>query len=129
MLTREVMGVLALGILWVNTLLVVAAALGRLRAIRALGRSLVPVVSGQVTRGPLARYSVEQVGRAAEGPDAIVFSDRAYTSAVLGGAIEPGGPIGENARAEVWVGEAEVARAAACPGVEAFDAAFRDAKK
>src|SRR6185436_7948046 len=100
MLTRETMGVLALAILWVNTLLVAAAALkqagehtSRLRALRSIspgdeGEGLLHgrIEEGLGPGGALACHEVEQIGRAASeqgGQRAILFGDRSFRGAVL----------------------------------------------
>src|SRR5262245_43507383 len=127
MLSNTWMAALALGILWVNSLLVAAAALkdfGRLAALkRRLERSVVrgTVARGDGPAGVLAEHRVEQVGRATDD-GRIVFSDRSYAGTVHGGAIarDDGGelalPAAQNA--EVWVAPEAVAAAAACPSEE-----------
>ncbi len=107
MLSREVMGILALAILWVNTLLVIGAALQELAAIARRRRRYAPLgdrragvglVEGRVGRGDgpggaLARHLVDQVGRYAADDDdarAIAFTDRSYEGEVLGGSVQVG---------------------------------------
>lgn len=120
------MGVLALSILWVNALLIVAAALKQAAAIAATLRRMGPragggasllearVVRGEGRGGAIAEHRIEQVGRAgAEGAvEAILFADRSYA-----------------AEGEVWVSRAEVQEAAACPSDAAFDEALALARK
>src|SRR4051794_29993716 len=98
MLSNQVMGVLALAILWINTLLVAAAAaqeIGRLRQRQAeLGAGLRRgrVLRGDGPDGVLAVHRVDQLGRA--GGDAeIHFSDRRAEGEVFGGrvALDDGG--------------------------------------
>jgi hypothetical protein len=138
MLSRELMGVLALGILWLNTLLVVGAAWGalrellkRLRSMRALG--VLEVSSDEV----IATHRVMQVGRrASDDADrkAILFHDRDYESVVHGGLVraldsercgDAEWRIAASERAEVWVQHDEQERAGACESAERFDEAYR----
>lgn len=119
MLSREMMGVLALGILWVNTLLIAASAAKEIAALAALRRAMREVTSkadfdalsapftalirGRVTRGggpmgALGRRRVEQVGRSAGDAlrgRAILFSDRSTSAEVFGGAVEVSAGDGE----------------------------------
>lgn len=161
MLSREVMGLLALGILWVNTLLVVAVAAKELAALFEKRRSLrarslepgslgagVGVVMGRALRGDgphgaLAAQKVEQIGRSAgEGGEAgsmraILFSDRAASGVVFGGALRVELADGKTEEvavlaaegAEVWLPREELEKAAEEPSVERFDRAYEDAKK
>jgi hypothetical protein len=141
MLPYPLMGALALAILWVNGLLVAAAALKELWPIRAWTRAIAGgarlvegiVVRGNGPYGALAVHRVEQLGRATDA-GGVVFSDRSYRGEVFGGAIalEGGGAevaIAESAVAEVWLDATEVAEAAACPSPSAFVAALEPAKK
>jgi hypothetical protein len=149
MLSREVMGLLALAILWVNTLLVVGAGgqelvrlVRRLRRMRPLVSTGEGLLQGRVvaggTDGVLAVHRVEQVGRyAADDADrrAIAFSDRSYVSQVLGGVVETEAgavrvaEIGASASVEVWPARAVQRRAAACASSVDFDRAYADARK
>lgn len=102
MLTRELMGALALGVLWVGTLLMLLASAGDVRRWFALWRRMRPlppdtsgvgmIAARVVANGPLARHTVIQTGRwaaVAEGePRAILFHDREYRSELLGGSVE-----------------------------------------
>ena len=135
MLSHEVMGLLCLGILWVNTLLLAGAALSPARTIRARLRQLRTLRRG-AAEGLLARHDVEQTGhRAADDDDqpAILFHDRGYRSELLGGAIalDDGGSLdlAAGTPCEVWTTAAERRRAAACPDLDAFDGAYREARK
>ncbi|UJR80072.1 hypothetical protein [Sandaracinus amylolyticus] len=96
----EWLGVLALGILWVNTLLIAAAAwqqrsaLGALRATMIAGRRDGTLASGVVAegRGPdgaIAVRHVEQMGRALtiSGPDRILFTERGVDEEIFGGVV------------------------------------------
>lgn len=147
MLSRELMGILALGILWVNTLLVMGAAWREVAALRARGRLLRPLppgepgaglVEGEVVSAPggvFASHEVDQVGRqASDDRDrrAITFSDRAFRGAVMGGAVRAGEveiAVPAAPDAEVWVAPATLAACAACPGEEGFASAYDDARK
>ncbi len=150
MLSHEIMGALALAILWVNTLLIVAAAYKDMDALAALARRLRQLgpdetgpglveglcTEGRGEAGALAALRREQVGRKARGEEpAIVFDDRPAESEVWGGALAAtGGPIAieaprEGAQIEVWIAPEAARAAAACPSAEAFDAALPDARK
>lgn len=120
------MGLLALGILWLNTLLIAAVAFGRRRALgRLRARFIAARASGALTcgvvergEGPgdaLATRHVEQVGRAltVSGPDRILFTDGASRGELHGGVVrgDDGASITVEPRsAEVWI-EAAPARA------------------
>lgn len=147
-LTREIMGALALAILWVNTLLVAAAAwkqawelIRRGRALRPLapGERGVGLVEGVVAEGEgdggaIARFELEQIGRAGAeqaGRRTIHFGDRTSRGEVLGGVITAGGSRAQ-VRAgggEVWPDPADVRAAAACPDQARFDEVFDEARK
>lgn len=142
MLTNEVMGALALAILWVNTLLVAADAGQQARALlrrrdemRALGAGArgAGLVRGRVVGGALAVHRVEQVGRAGAIEGTILFHDRSACGEILGGALaEPDGgalTVEAVAVAEVWLTPGELARAAACASDAAFDQAEGHARK
>jgi hypothetical protein len=136
MLTHEIMGLFALAVLWVNTLLVAGAALGQLRKLmgwlRTL-RSLRPAAVKSAPEGVFARFAIEQVGRRAADDDdrpAILFHDRNYHGEVNGGELEIAGErITIDRGGEVWVESEALARAAACPSVGAFDEAYSAARK
>ena len=146
MLTREYMGALALAILWVNTLLVAAAALKQANDLRRRARAMRPLAPGQEgagliegriedgDAGALARFEVEQIGRAGAeeaGRRTIHFGDRTFGGALLGGAISSGGSrVRVRAGAgEVWPDRADVLAAAACGGQARFDQVFEEARK
>ncbi|MEZ4337395.1 MAG: hypothetical protein R3B82_12300 [Sandaracinaceae bacterium] len=144
MLTRELMGLLALGILWLNGLLVVTVAfkqLGatvravrrRFREARERGRLFVGVVKeGE----PIALRHVSQLGRAitTRGPERILFTDGPQSFEVLGGVVETGeGDLrvaaAQPGLSEVWVAPERAAQAGACPSPDEFDEAFGEASK
>lgn len=158
MLSREVMGLLALAILWVNTLLIAAAAALDLKDLLARRRSLRRadarsvgadrgggIIEGRVARGDgpegaLASQRVEQIGRSAASAKAnpgILFGDRSFEGEIFGGAIavevEPGTTeeieIAPARSAEVWVSEGALRTSGACPSRARFDEAYEDAKK
>jgi hypothetical protein len=133
------MGALALAILWVNTLLIAAAALKSAAALARLGRGFGSVALGKVVRGDgpagaLAALEIEQVGRlGADANPVIAFHDRSHTCRVFGGrvALEGGAEIdlASSDDAEVWIDPQSLADAASCPSEAAFDAASLDARK
>jgi hypothetical protein len=136
MLSRDVMGVLCLAILWVNTLLIAGAAAQRVAALLRRRAEIGRPVRGRVVEaagGAIAVHRVDQVGRAAADDASILFHDRGYAGEATGGtiALDGGGEARVPARseAEVWLRPDEVARAAACPSAEAFDRALEPARK
>lgn len=151
MLSNETMGVLALAILWVNTLLVAGAAWLELRDLAARRAGMKPLAIGAtglglfeacVTRGDgpggaIAVQRTEQVGRNAnEGGSGrgILFADRSYASEIPGGEVETtdGRRVvvrAETDRAEVWPSPEAVRESASCPGPERFDEAYELARK
>lgn len=147
MLTREIMGALALAILWVNTLLVALAAWKQASEKLRLHRDLRPLAPGAKGTGlfaarvdaadegrTIARYRLEQIGRAgaeAGGRRTIHFGDRVFRGESLGGEVIAGNmrvriPKGE---ASVWVAREDVIAAAACPDQARFDEVFEQARK
>jgi hypothetical protein len=131
-LSNPVMGVLALAILWVNTLLVSADVARQARALLRRRGAMRPA-RGRVTRGALAVRRVEQVGRAGSAEGTILFHDRGASGEVLGGTLEQEGgeeiEVEASPSAEVWLTAAELERAAACASAEAFDDAYASARK
>jgi len=132
MLSREIMGALCLGVLWVTALLVAAAAWQDFRDLRAIVRRTRKMIEGVVKGGDLAEWSVEQTGRATDD-DAIAFHDRSFHSEVFGGKVGVDGSaerdIVANAKGEVWVGERAREEAASCGDVTTYDAAHAIARK
>ncbi|MBS2020118.1 MAG: hypothetical protein JST00_45080 [Deltaproteobacteria bacterium] len=144
MLTRELMGLGALAVLWINTLLIAGAAWQQLSRLSAKKRELEAkgVVRGRVVKGAgeggaLATQSVEQTGHGnGESPDkkAILFHDRKHVSEVFGGVVEIEGkeielPAVKAGDAEVWVPIEALQKAGAYPGDAAFDDVFVQAKR
>jgi hypothetical protein len=142
MLSRELMGVFALGILWFNTGLVLAVAVRQLSNVLALKKQLVrakgrgDLASGTVVRGePFAVRRISQLGRATTtGSERIVFTDGAQSFEVLGGAIEtddgevevtPAPP----AASEVWTDTTREEEVLACPSADEFERAHVEASK
>jgi hypothetical protein len=133
------MGMLALGIFWVNTLLIAAAALKERAKLVAKRMSLGPVSRGKILRGAgprgvLAAFEVVQRGRlSAADPPTILFSGRALRHAVSGGclALEDGSEVDirPSENGEVWVDDATFKAAASCPSDVAFERAALDARK
>ncbi len=151
MLSKELMGVLALAILWVNTLLIAATAWKEIAALTVWRRRLVLVegdggvglVRARVTHGAgpggaLAVQRIEQLGRAATHDDGgrrvIHFADRSAVGEVFGGTATRDGSgveiaVDAEASAEVWVPATALAASGACASDEVFDRAFTNAKK
>lgn len=118
-LRYEWLGLLALGILWVNVLLVAAAALqhrrklGAVRDAWAAARARGDLVEGEVESGDgpdgaLATRRIEQLGRAmtTAGPDRILFTDRSGSGRTHGGVVRAAGEAIDVARCEesdVWI--------------------------
>jgi hypothetical protein len=137
MLSREVMGALALAILWVNVLLVAAAALKELGPIAAARRAFAAgkrgiVVRGAGAGGELAVHEVEQVGRATAA-GTIRFSDRRFAGKVYGGTIrlEDGSEVEIEPQddVEVWISRAVLAEAAGRDAATGYATALAAAKK
>lgn len=100
MLSFEVMGALALAVLWVNTLLIAADALLRWRRLRARGAALrkarlagalvcAEVGDGQGEGGAMASVVITQTGRAitSAGPRRITWMDRDIEGTWYGGRV------------------------------------------
>jgi len=133
MLSREVIGVACLGVVWVTALLVAAAAWQDLRDLLAIRRRARRAIVGVVVGGDLAEWSVEQTGRAldASGDQVIGFHDRGFRSAVLGGRVRAGDDEidVEAGDGEVWLDDDRKRDAAACARAADFDAAYAQARK
>ncbi len=148
MLSNAIMGVFALSVLWVNTLLVIGAALQRFRAIARRRARLAPIEprvgaegllvgklgpSANREDGVVARATIEQLGRFGAGEArTILWHDRRYGSEVFGGTLSVGGEVlalGAGDPAEVWPTVEAVESAAQCTSLSTFDAAFEKARK
>ncbi len=86
MLTREIMGIFCLGIVWVTALLVAAAALKDLGDLLRIARRRFIVGTAE---NDLGEWTVEQTARAldAEGDEVIAFHDRGWKSEIFGGVV------------------------------------------
>ena len=127
MLSREIMGALCLGVLWVTAILVAAAAWQDFRDLRAIVKRARKMIEGVVKDGDLAEWSVEQTGRATDD-DAIAFHDRTFHSEVFGGKVGDE-EIAPNPNGEVWIDEHAREEAASCGDVTTYDAAHALARK
>ncbi len=141
MLSREIMRLLALGVLWVNSALVLAVALRQLGNVRALRRLLRErrargeLVEGVVEgEGVFAVRRIAQIGRAktTKGPDRILFTDGLQSFEVLGGALKTeAGTIevaaAQPAESEVWIDPPRAREATACPSAAEFESAWKPA--
>jgi hypothetical protein len=136
MLSFEIMGLLGLGILWINTLIVVGAALTPLGELLARARRQLRhgrIVKG-ADNGVFATHVIEQVGRKASDDgarQAILFHDRAYRSDLAGGVLEIDGEeldVASERHAEVWVSIADKREQAASPAAD-FDEAYRASQR
>lgn len=138
MLTHEIMGWVALWILWGNTLLVAVAAW---KASSSLARRARQLEGHTVLRARIlaahgdrfAAFVVDQVGRYGAGSTRrILWQDRACRSTLEGGVIEIEGSrieVAPREDAEVWIGADEVDAASSCPSRGAFEEAYPTAKK
>jgi hypothetical protein len=140
MLTKEVMGIASLAILWINVLLIAAAAAKQVAALLDLRAALpeAKVVRGRVARGDgpdgaIAAHRIEQLGRAADGGGVIVFHDRSAASELFGGEVTAADgveiAVAPGASAEVWLAGEALERAGECASAAAFDAAHALARK
>lgn len=147
MLSSELMGIVALGILWVNTLLIVAAAGQRVSLVRQRLRGFVELPPGvpgtglvHVTLtgalgddGIVAERSLSQIGRyGTKHEDRILFNDTCYESSCKGGAARWGEhslAIAEGGACEVWPSQEAVRAAAACPDAARFDVAHAESRR
>jgi hypothetical protein len=112
----------ALGLFWLNTLLIAAAGWGEAAALlRRWGRRARSgvVVEGTGPAGQIAIHRVRQVGRS-NGEPAIWFHDRAYEEEVPGGVVALGEERVAVAAGSVWVRRARQEAAARCPDAQAF---------
>lgn len=127
------MGLLALGVLWLNTLLIAAAALqqrgvlsARLDQLKKAPPREGEVVSGRGPDGALLTRTVHQVGRAmtVSGPPRILFTESKSEVEVHGGELSLGGERVElSGTPEVWLSPS----APALRTETDFDAAFKAA--
>jgi hypothetical protein len=135
MLTREIMGAVALAALWVNVLLIAAATAKQALALLSLRSGLKTVARGRVVRGDgpggaFAVHRVAQVGRAADDARSIFFHDRSAVGELFGGALELDGTereIAASERADVWLTDPHAMEERVSP--DAFEAASKLAAK
>jgi hypothetical protein len=133
MLSREVMGILCLGVVWTTAMLVAAAAWQEVRDLLAIARRAKRAVVGEVVSEDLAEWTVEQTGRALDAGKgrAIAFHDRGFRSEIFGGRVQTADATLEIApgKGQVWIGEGARREAVACPSAADFDAAYEPARK
>lgn len=143
MLTREWMGVLALFILWGNTVLVALAALKNLHELRAFLRggrelrvgTLPPGEHEGLFRAELpagkAFHLIEQVGRVGAGAEpSIVWHDRRAVSRLLPCAAQTDDrELALAGPAAVWPSAEALAAAARCSSSSEFEQALAVAKR
>ena len=127
MLSREIMGALCLGVLWVTAILVAGAAWQDFRDLRAIIKRARKMIEGVVKDGDFAEWSVEQTGRATDD-DAIAFHDRSFHGEVFGGKVGDT-EIPANPKGQVWIDEAAREEAASCGDVTTYDATHAIARK
>lgn len=135
MLTREIMGYVALWVLWGNTLLVAIAAAKQAFALLArANRMRRDRVVGRVVGAPIAELAVDQVGRQGSGSTpSVLWHDKTYRGRILGGEIEiEGKGVAKLAPADdavIWIDPALMQEAARCPSAEAFGQMYEAARK
>jgi len=132
MLTPELMGALALAVMWTATLLIVAVSWGDLeKLLRRKSRLDATTFAARIIRGaPLAELEVSEVGRAKPRAkrQTILFHPRWQRGHIEGGAVAIGDrsieiPPLDPAASEVWP------RAAAPDPGASFDDAYREASR
>lgn len=132
MLSREVMGLFCLGVVWITALLVATAAWQDLRDLRALARRARSAIEGTIEGDDLAEWRVEQTGRALDSATpSIAFHDRAFHSEIFGGRVRVAGELVDVAPAngDVWIDASARDAAAACSDEHVFDALYTQARK
>jgi hypothetical protein len=90
LVSRELIGAVALTFFWIHILLIAGSAWLDGRALARLGRGRVRAGIVRAGRGPggvLASNTVEQVGRS-KGDGVVHFSDAAHRSELFGGVVE-----------------------------------------
>lgn len=123
MLSREMMGVLALGILWVNTLLIVASAVKEIAALAALRRAMREVTSSGETG----------LGLAAMDPRALCARKIGLASASVAGILAAAAGVTALALQRPYFGAVSTIGGALCLGffllVQPIGAALRNAMR
>lgn len=126
MLSRELMGVAALGLAWITAIMIALDAMIDARAmVKRLGEWKTSLLQGTVVADELAVHEVEQRVKQLDGAaPALIFFDRKHVSTVTGGLVRVGSEQLEvtGARdAEVWIDADTRAAAAGCSSQAAFD--------
>ncbi len=135
MLTREVMGYVALWVLWGNTLLVAIAATKQAFALLKRANQLrARRVIGRVVGSPIAELAVDQIGRQGSGSTpSVLWHDKTYRGRIIGGQIEIEGlglaRLAPADDAVVWVEPTRMQDAARCPSSAAFGDVYEAARK
>jgi hypothetical protein len=142
MSTQEIMAVVALGVLWLNSGLVLAVAskqLGnvlRLKRMLAVAREKGELVHGTAVRksGAFAVRRIEMIGRAitTRGPERILFTDGPQSFEIAGGKLktdagEVAVAAAKGEQAELWTDQAREADSVRCGSGREFDAAYEAA--
>lgn len=131
MLSRELMGIFCLSVVWVTALLVAAAALQDLRDLKRIATRAERAIVGTAS-SDLAEWWVEQTGRAVDAREAIAFHDRTFHGEVFAAKVrasEDDWEICPSKTAQVWTALEERERAASCEDDATFDAAYARARK
>ncbi len=134
MLSREVMGLFGLAIVWTTAFLMAGAALHTLADLRRLRRKLgavfeATIVTGSGDHGAFAVQRVEQVGRAVDSGPGVAFFDRTFSSELFGGSLEVGGRTVEVVPAvDVFVWPAREGQVQLARDDGDFESAFAQAK-
>ena len=143
MLSREIMGLFTLGVVWTVALLLAGASWIHLREVQKLSKRMKthkPCAQGigmfrarVESKGTLAEHVVHQTGRALDARDGrtIAFWDRAYESVNHGGSLRWDGGLvhlGQGTRIEVWPEPSRQAKLAECESESVFDDVYLDAK-
>ncbi len=145
MLTLELMGLLALVVLWGNTLLVAAAAVRNLRELAAHVRGVKETTLSSLGPGEhrvlfraevphkVAFHLLEQLGRLAAGVQrAVVWHHKGASSRLTAGALASDGVLVQcptTSNAAVWSDSAELRKAVSCPNSSEFEEAVVQARK
>lgn len=135
MLTREIMGYVALWVLWGNTLLVAIAAAKQAFALLRRANDLRALrVVGRVVGGPIAELAVDQIGRQGSGSTpSVLWHDKTYRGRIIGGRVEIEGKgsarLAAVDDAVIWVEPARMIEAARCPSASSFGDTFEAARK
>jgi hypothetical protein len=132
-LSRELMGILCLGVVWVTALLVAAAALQDLADLRRIARRAKKAIVG-VAQADIAEWKVELTARAIDvgGDEAITFHERRFVSDILGGTVLMGDSsyeVSPSEAGQVWLSAEARALAVSCSDTATFDEIYARARK